>query len=188
MGGGPPGFRQDSSCPAVLRCRTAATFARAYGALTRCGRRSHAVRPDLGVPRLRLQPQGVRSYNPVAASPAGYTTAPVWARPLPLAATQGVSVDFLSSGYSDVSIPRVRSAQVPWPRVAARPGSPIRTPLDRRSVGSSPGPFAAPRVLRRQRTPRHPPRARSLLRRTFVLVSLPLSRHVSRSNPRRLGL
>ena len=31
----------------------------------------------------------------------------VWASPLSLATTHGVSVDFLSSGYLDVSVPRV---------------------------------------------------------------------------------
>ena len=35
---------------------------------------------------------------------------PVWAIPLSLATTQGVSFDFLSCGYLDVSVPRVGSA------------------------------------------------------------------------------
>ena len=34
---------------------------------------------------------------------------PVWALPRSLAATDGISVDFLSSGYLDVSVPRVPS-------------------------------------------------------------------------------
>ncbi len=37
-------------------------------------------------------------------------TCPVWADPLSLATTQGVSVDFLSSGYLDVSVPPLASA------------------------------------------------------------------------------
>ena len=32
---------------------------------------------------------------------------PVWAFPRSLAATSGISVDFFSSGYLDVSVPRV---------------------------------------------------------------------------------
>ena len=32
---------------------------------------------------------------------------PVWALPLSLAATQGISVDYFSSGYLDVSVHRV---------------------------------------------------------------------------------
>ncbi len=43
-----------------------------------------------------------RSYNP------GGTNPPVWANPRSLAATRGISVDFYSSGYLDVSVPRVR--------------------------------------------------------------------------------
>ena len=33
---------------------------------------------------------------------------PVWALPTSLAATKGISVDFFSSGYLDVSVPLVR--------------------------------------------------------------------------------
>ncbi len=36
----------------------------------------------------------------------------VWASPRSLAATCGVSVDFLSCGYLDVSVPRVGSAHL----------------------------------------------------------------------------
>ena len=43
-----------------------------------------------------------RPYNPGRA-----VTPPVWARPLSLAATQGIAVAFSSSGYLDVSVPRV---------------------------------------------------------------------------------
>ena len=44
----------------------------------------------------------VRSHNPGRA-----LAPPVWALPLSLAATQGISFDFSSSGYLDVSVPRV---------------------------------------------------------------------------------
>ena len=44
-----------------------------------------------------------RPYNPAPA-----VTGPVWAAPLSLAATQGIAVAFSSSGYLDVSVPRVR--------------------------------------------------------------------------------
>ena len=42
------------------------------------------------------------SYNPIAA-----VTAMVWAFPRSLAATYGITVVFFSSGYLDVSVPRV---------------------------------------------------------------------------------
>ena len=57
-------------------------------------------------PRAR-RPRGMRSRNPHAATPDGFTHAWVWAGPRSLAATCGVSVDFLSSGYLDVSVPPV---------------------------------------------------------------------------------
>ena len=43
-----------------------------------------------------------RSYNPAHA-----LTCTVWAVPLPLATTNGITVVFSSSGYLDVSVPRV---------------------------------------------------------------------------------
>ena len=36
-----------------------------------------------------------------------HATEPVWAPPLSLTTTEGISVDFFSSGYLDVSVPRV---------------------------------------------------------------------------------
>lgn len=42
----------------------------------------------------------------------------VWAIPRSLAATQGVSFDFLSYGYLDVSVPRVGSFRY-WPMTAS---------------------------------------------------------------------
>ena len=43
------------------------------------------------------------SYNPENA-----LTSPVWALPLSLATTRGITVVFFSCGYLDVSVPRVR--------------------------------------------------------------------------------
>ena len=68
-------------------------------------------------------------------------TRTVWAVPLSLAATRGVTVVFLSSDYWDVSVRRVRLPYkgMPCLRMA---GCPIRTPTDLR-------PFAPPRGLSR---------------------------------------
>ena len=49
-----------------------------------------------------LRPATSRSYNPARAS-----TRSVWAPPRSLAATCGITVVFFSSGYVDVSVPRV---------------------------------------------------------------------------------
>src|SRR3954452_13256441 len=51
------------------------------------------------------------SYNPEQATRAAYTH-PVWADPLSLATTKGVSDDFFSSGYLDVSVRPVTLRQL----------------------------------------------------------------------------
>src|SRR5258708_4522813 len=55
----------------------------------------------------------VRDYHPVSFHfPVDSTSIPFhysdWAPPISLAATLGISVDFFSSGYLDVSVPQVR--------------------------------------------------------------------------------
>ena len=44
--------------------------------------------------------------------PSAKTQSTSWAVPRSLAATEGISVDFFSSGYLDVSVPRVRLARL----------------------------------------------------------------------------
>ena len=79
--GGPPVFRQDFTCPALLF--DGRTFPSTYRAVTCCGGAFHPASVDL------------------------HATEPVWAPPLSLTTTEGISVDFFSSGYLDVSVPRV---------------------------------------------------------------------------------
>ena len=100
----------------------------------------------------------------------------VWAGPRSLAATWGVAVAFLSSGYLDVSVHRVSSVglciQPTVRRIGCPSGSgcPIRVSRDQRLVGSFPGLIAASYALHRLPTPRHPPCALSNLT-TIILVS-----------------
>ena len=80
----------------------------AYGALTRCGRPSHAVPlPVLGRAGGRQAPDA-RSYNPGGAKAAARVRSPVCPRP-PFARRYSgdLEVDFFSSGYLDVSVPPV---------------------------------------------------------------------------------
>src|SRR5690606_26274612 len=76
--------------------------------------------------------------------------------------TEGVSFDFCSSGYLDVSVPRVGrsspmdSVMAPWFAPGRFPDSDISGST---LVSSSPKLFAAVHVLHRLSTPRHPPRA-----------------------------
>src|SRR3954468_13541810 len=94
-------------------------------------------------------------------------TCPVWADPLSLATTQGVSVDFLSSGYLDVSVPPLASAGPMYSGRgnAALPalGFPIREPAGQRMFSSSPRLIAAVHALHRLLVPRHPPCALTIL-------------------------
>ena len=81
--------------------------------------------------------------------------------PLSLAATRGVSVDFLSSGYLDVSVPPVASLH-PILFGCGRPGTtpggfPHSGIPGSKAVCASPGLIAACRALHRLPVPRHPP-------------------------------
>ena len=83
-------FRQDFTCPALLESITAFYL---YGAITLYGRPFHAV---------------LLRFNAVVICPTTPTRNPlVWAIPLSLATTRGISLDFFSSRYLDVSVPWV---------------------------------------------------------------------------------
>ena len=126
---GAAGFGQGSSDPALLR--VPARLAR----VPRTGLSPAAARLSRRLPLPSLLPSR-RPYNPARAS-----TPAVWAGPLSLAATRGVTLVFLSSDYWDVSVRRVRLPSRGMPRLRAA-GCPIRTPTDL-------GPFAPPRGLSR---------------------------------------
>ena len=108
------------------------------------------------------------------SEPRGART-PVWALPVPLAATPGIDVSFFSSGYLDVSVRRVPSACL-WIQHAAAevssagfPHSDIHGSL---AVCASPWLFAAYRVFLRLLVPRHPPCALLCLTPAFLLSTL----------------
>ena len=143
--GGPPCFGPGLTCPDLLGACARGGIGFAYGALTRCGRPFHAVPlPTPFVTAPEAADLRVRSPTTPGRQRLPLTRARVWAGALSLAATRAVSVDFLSSGYLDVSVPPVASSRPmrsgagsgAWPPL----GSPIRAPPDRR-------PFAPPRGL-----------------------------------------
>ena len=89
----------------------------AYGTLTLCGR-TFQYRSAMLSLRLMMRPHNPRLGHPTR----------VWALPVSLAATLGISIDFFSSRYLDVSVPWVGS---PFGVTGLLPpGSPIRTPPD----------------------------------------------------------
>ena len=132
-----------------------ASFRFAYGALTLSGRsfqnrsatvRSHKCSPNPGVHALRFGPFRVRS---------------------PLLTESNVS--FSSSGYLDVSVPRVPFHKLwihLWMTVVHTAGFPHSEISGSKDICSSPKLIAAYHVFHRLSVPRHPPCA--LLRLTFV--------------------
>ena len=63
----------------------------------------------------------------------------VWAIPASLTATKGISIDFYSSGYEDVSTPPVCSSRLPSKFLAtSQEGFPIRKSPDQSLIGGSP--------------------------------------------------
>ena len=157
LGGGPPCFPPGSSCPAVLWAADAGAPAFAYGALTLCRAPSHASSA-----RHVLCDCGRAVRGPVAASstpgrqrPHAFRAPRFGLAPVRSPLLGGSLLDFLSSGYLDVSVPPVASHYVgsrPSPAGFPHSGTPGSKP-----VCGSPGTIAACRALRRLPAPRHPP-------------------------------
>ena len=82
---------------------------------------------------------------------------PVWALPCSLAATWGISFDYFSSGYLDVSVRRVCLPFGYWNLTSS--GLPHSGTRGSGLTCSSPRLFAAYRAFHRLGTPRHPPYA-----------------------------
>ena len=107
--GGPPCFGPGFTCPALLRdLRRGPSQGCAYGAVTLCRRPSHAVRLPWMDPRRERQLPGGRPCNPGG----GIGWRPPARRfghrsPFARRYSGNLAVDFFSSGYLDVSVPRV---------------------------------------------------------------------------------
>ena len=149
-------------------CRAGSDFG--YGALTLFGRLSQCRSPVLAGSLPQSEPRNARI--------------PVWALPLSLAATHGIDVSFSSSGYLDVSVPRVPPACL-WIHHAVTevcsagfPHSDISGSMD---ICSSPKLFAAYHVFHRLLVPRHPPCA--LLRLTFSSPVFPSEKRLPPALP-----
>ena len=122
---GPPIFRQDYTCPALLVVHLVPQKSfpvRGY----------HPLWPDFP---FRSDKSLAKEYKAV---------------PISLATTFGISVDFFSCGYLDVSVRHVRLADL-WIQSAIplRVGFPIRTSADQSLFASSPRLIAGYNVLHR---------------------------------------
>ena len=127
----------------------------AYGAFTLSGwlSQNHSARIIESI--MQSEPHGARTM--------------VWALPRSLAATYGIDVSFSSSGYLDVSVPRVPFHKLwihLWMTVVHTAGFPHSEISGSKDICSSPKLIAAYHVFHRLSVPRHPPCA--LLRLTFV--------------------
>ena len=113
-------------------------------------RDSHPLRSYVPVPfRYAFAAPMMRPHNPRLSHPTR-----VWALPISLAATLGISIDFFSSRYLDVSVPWVGSLSGDGIAPAGFPHS--DTPGSQLAC-SFPRLFAACHVLHRRSVPRHPP-------------------------------
>ena len=127
-------------------------FPFAYGAFTLSGRLSQNLSARINESIMRSEPHGARTM--------------VWPLSISLAATLEIDVSFSSSGYLDVSVPRVPSHALwigAWVLEVCSSGFPhsdIRGSMD---ICSSPRLFAAYHVFLRLLVPRHPPCALSCL-------------------------
>ena len=123
-----------------------------YGAFTLSGRLS--------------QNRSAKTHESITRSEPQHARTLVWALSISLAATLEIDVSFFSSGYLDVSVPRVPlhtlwiHAWMAEVRSAGFPHSDIRGSQD---ICSSPQLFAAYHVFLRLLVPRHPPCALSCL-------------------------
>ena len=120
MEGGPPFFSAGFSCPQILRILTPIVAFRLQG--------SHLLRPAFPC-RSAMLSSDSSVLTPMVLLP------PVWPLPIPLAATLGISVDFFSSAYLDVSVQRV-SLRIPIYSIYGYgillpQGFPIRISVDR---------------------------------------------------------
>jgi hypothetical protein len=123
LGDGPPIFNQDSTCPDLLI-----------------------------VHLIGISDTGLSPAMAALSRAFSYPSPSFWAVPRSLAATEGISIDFFSFGYLDVSVPRVR---LPCGILLIAVGFPIRTCPDQRLLCQLPEPFR--RLLR----PSSPPVAKA---------------------------
>ena len=151
MADGAAGFRQGFSGPALLRIQ--------LGAHSLSGTR--LSRPTAALSRAVPLPN--TSATSLSYTPRCAVTPRVWASPLSLAATRGITVVFSSCGYLDVSVPRVRPTSVVISLQDI--GLPHSEITGSKAVCASPVLIAACHVLRRLREPRHPPYALTFISR-----------------------
>ena len=146
-------------------CRVSSGFG--YGALTLSGRLFQSRSPAVTESLMQSEPRDARIT--------------VWALPRSLAATYGIDVSFSSSGYLDVSVPRVPFHKLwihLWMTVVHTAGFPHSEISGSKDICSSPKLIAAYHVFHRLLVPRHPPCALSSLTRCLFAAGTALKTKV----------
>ena len=114
----------------------------------------------------RLHPYGaITHYGLPFQTVLVYRACIHWPSPRSLVTTSGVSVDFLSSGYLDISVRRVCLLQSSMTQRVGFPHSEIHGSMP---IRGSPWLIAAYYVLHRLSTPRHSPNALETLDRSYA--------------------
>jgi hypothetical protein len=152
---GLPSFPPDYTCPVVLRIPLRVRSVFNYGALTLYGSAFQRIRLTVSLVTLLM-----RSYNPQSASTW------VWAVPISLAATFGISVIYFPPGTEMVHFPGLAHTRLCIQRAVTRvhlAGFPHSEILGSKPACGSPRLIAACHVLHRLLAPRHPPYALSSL-------------------------
>ena len=152
---GLPRFPRDYTCPVVLRMPLRVRYIFRYVALTLFGPAFQRIHLMSGLVTLLM-----RSYNPADASTW------VWAVPISLAATFGISVIYFPPGTEMVHFPGLAHTRLCIQRAVTRvhlDGFPHSEILGSKPACGSPRLIAACHVLLRLLAPRHPPYALSSL-------------------------
>ena len=106
---GRPSFLRDFTCPTVLKVRSSPLIFFAYKAFTFFGAAfQQTSAKDVKTVR-GAQPTALRPYNPSFATPVRFSTKEVWALPLSLAATEGISLISFPRGTKMFQFPRCPS-------------------------------------------------------------------------------
>ena len=140
-------------------CHVSSLFT--YGAFTLYGWLSQNHSVKVAESFLQSEPHGARTM--------------VWALPRSLAATCGIEFSFFSSGYLDVSVPRVPFHALwigAWMTEVSSAGFPHSEISGSMDICSSPKLFAAYHVFLRLLVPRHPPCALSSLTSLAQCIAL----------------
>jgi hypothetical protein len=152
---GLPSFPPDFTCPVVLRIPLRVRSVFNYGALTLYGSAFQRIHLTVSLVTLLM-----RSYNPQSASTW------VWAVPISLAATFGISVIYFPPGTEMVHFPGLAHTRLCIQRAVTgvHPvGFPHSEILGSKPACGSPRLIAACHVLHRLLAPRHSPYALSSL-------------------------